>query len=335
MVECRYCGQEFDSERGLNIHIGIKHPKKAKKTIKCENCGKEFEVSPWEESEARFCSEECRNEWYRGRGKKYDYEKIVPQIDELYWDKGNSQYEIAEKLDIPRSTIERIMDKHDIKARDSGDALRLQRGIDFEKKWDANIFYIFGVLEGDGWYGMHNGRGKIALAVTDKKFAKTFKNALEQVGLNPFIYLSYPTNEYIIINDKKREIKSKKLVFRVEASCKPMVKWIQNLTYDDMYNNMEGEEHYASFLKGMYESDGSLTFTKSIKQLGISNTDLGLIDLIEKCLGKLDIKPFYTYNCGYYMRIRITRTNLILKFLDKIRPCIKNEVIKAENHLHT
>ena len=51
--ECEECGKEFDSERGLHIHIGSVHPEKKEEllsdeepdeTYECPECGKEFDT---------------------------------------------------------------------------------------------------------------------------------------------------------------------------------------------------------------------------------------------------------------------------------------------------
>ena len=60
----------------------MKNEKTTKNTAKCANCGKEIIVKrPWK----RFCSDECRKEWWRKLwfGKGTFYKRLELKIDEL------------------------------------------------------------------------------------------------------------------------------------------------------------------------------------------------------------------------------------------------------------
>lgn len=66
MVKCKYCGRKFDSEHGLNVHIGSEHPDE-REMVKCDYCGKEFHKLPSNinRTEHNFCSRECWSNWMK------------------------------------------------------------------------------------------------------------------------------------------------------------------------------------------------------------------------------------------------------------------------------
>jgi len=55
--------RDTDSNEGKNAATWKERPE-----IECENCGDDFEVTPHRESEARFCSYECRDETFQREG---------------------------------------------------------------------------------------------------------------------------------------------------------------------------------------------------------------------------------------------------------------------------
>lgn len=102
----KYCSKVcYDKERSL-IHKGIpkpkssenlrkynekrkagivKHPepwnKKPTATIKCETCGKEFEVENRRKGEARFCSRECLHVWMKTiTGEEHWHYRLVNRV---------------------------------------------------------------------------------------------------------------------------------------------------------------------------------------------------------------------------------------------------------------
>lgn len=52
MVDCDECNSSFDSEHGLEVHMGMKHPEIARKRT-CAGCGKEFQS----QTKKKFCRE--------------------------------------------------------------------------------------------------------------------------------------------------------------------------------------------------------------------------------------------------------------------------------------
>lgn len=53
MVECDECGSSFESQHGLDVHMGMRHPKVVNRRT-CKDCGTEF----YSQTEKQFC-ENC------------------------------------------------------------------------------------------------------------------------------------------------------------------------------------------------------------------------------------------------------------------------------------
>lgn len=60
---CPTCGKEFESSRGVKIHHKQAHGESLKPTVNCEYCGDKFKIKPRRKSTARFCSEQCREDF--------------------------------------------------------------------------------------------------------------------------------------------------------------------------------------------------------------------------------------------------------------------------------
>jgi 5-methylcytosine-specific restriction endonuclease McrA len=63
--QCPECSREFDTENGLNSHIGLSHPSLKREIVNCEVCGSEKEIPQcqYEKADRFFCGSDCRGEW--------------------------------------------------------------------------------------------------------------------------------------------------------------------------------------------------------------------------------------------------------------------------------
>jgi 5-methylcytosine-specific restriction endonuclease McrA len=72
---CEYCEREFDSSKGLSVHIGWEHEDKSKNEFTCENCGdtvyKYESRMNHREQKNIFCSKECKDSYER-EGKYFN-----------------------------------------------------------------------------------------------------------------------------------------------------------------------------------------------------------------------------------------------------------------------
>lgn len=194
------------------------------------------------------------------------------------------------------------------------------------KKWESKIskelFYIIGVIMGDGCLTMSKARRGysyiIRLEVTDKSFANKFYKTLKTIGLNPYYY----TN--------KREFK--KQSHYVSAQSKSFFLWFKDIDYNWVLDTSTDMSY--SFLKGVYESDGSLDISKKGVKARIRNTNGTLLLTIKYILEKLGFHPtFFTMNKNYlksgksYYAVNLNRKSEVKEFLEKIKPCIERKTL--------
>lgn len=187
------------------------------------------------------------------------------------------------------------------------------------------LSYILGVIKGDGCVYLHKQKrrsGKVILVVKSSVFRDSFSNALTDIGLHPY-------------NIIQRDL------IGTEASSSCFCKWYKNLSIDDIKKHVKGYEY--AFLRGFYESEGSLYKTVPNKQwycISICNTNKELIDLICYILCNYNIQyRLYTtkrtkglvkgimYNLKDKYTIHIGHQKNINKFLEIVTPCIKNKNI--------
>lgn len=177
---------------------------------------------------------------------------------------------------------------------------------DYSKKLSTNLAYLCGVILGDGH--IHKNGYRIELLVKDKDFAESFKTAAQKwCGIKP----KMNKNRYFVVS--------------INSVCAS--KFISN-NFDAIIKNItkiDNEEIIISFLKGLYDSEGSAYYDKKrgISHLSLRMTDRHTIDVVKLLLNKIGIKySFYIkkrrkdYKTVY--EISIQRRSMQRKFLDKI-----------------
>ncbi len=184
------------------------------------------------------------------------------------------------------------------------------------------LAYVIGVVLGDGSVSKSGGSYHISLTVKDFSFACSFSNALRTLGLNPFEFQKIGSiyNETGVYH--KVEAKSK-ILYALLKEAK------SNLSSIEPY--LKSDELKIAFLKGFYESEGSLSFRtdgvrpKRYPMLQLYNRDkkkLNLVFAFLKCLG---FSPkLYFYEWSNYGRVSITKGIDVYRFLGMTNPCIRN-----------
>lgn len=223
------------------------------------------------------------------------------------------------------------------------DKLRLPLGVGY---WDRGTFdktpsltlaYILGVLYGDGWvcrslrqYGGF--RHRIGLNAKDREFVECFRAALTQIGLH--------SSRVYTRKDKKHESWSTQ--FLVCAYSKPFCKWFKSLALDDVYKLLQTAEMKREFIRGFYESEGSLNKSKGYFRLTITNTNLELLRIMRQILKELGF-CFYLYSHNQRPKdwaaihyLGIFKPNDIKRFLAEIDPCIpRKSLTRLENDTYS
>ena len=144
-----------------------------------------------------------------------------------------------------------------------------------------NLFYILGVLNGDGYIS----KDFFRLAVKDKEFADYCEKKIEEwSGLNVCRYIRkdkyFKQGFYyeLRFNSKKA----------VEFLDKFYITKFQNKAIENIrkFANTENKkDYYTEFIKGFFDSEGYFSGNK----IGFSNTNYYLITLIKEFLDYLDI----------------------------------------------
>lgn len=176
------------------------------------------------------------------------------------------------------------------------------------------LAYIVGVLKGDGWISGY----KIGLNVVSQRFANNFASALQSIGLSSFV---------------GRKPTPYRLQYRAGASSKMFTEWYRKLSLDSIKKMLRTERLKTAFLRGFYESEGSVWLDKRRPSnyycLGIYNTDVALLNMVVEF--SVDIgfpqKPLTVirkrdlpYKTEYAYRLNGAKAQA---FISKIQPSIK------------
>jgi len=150
---------------------------------------------------------------------------------------------------------------------------------------EKSLFYVIGTLMGDGTIHQNGLINKVALMATDYEFVEKFKREFESI---------------VEIDEKIRRISQSKNAFggkdlyKYSCSRKKVVEFfIDKINGLDLTNDMQGIE----FLRGMFDSEGCVTYDRdrSILGLSLSNKDRKVLSLLRKILTDFKI-VFYEAN---------------------------------------
>lgn len=238
-------------------------------------------------------------------------------LHELYWSKRLSTYEIARLTGFSQGAVHYWMKKYRIKGRRSDESHCKRVNLNFS----PTLAYVLGICYGDEsvhkTWSKHLGRYRyeVALHVRNRKFAESFKEALEKQGFKARLY-SY--NGW----------------WHVFANSKVFYYYFRMLTLDNLKLMLESDGLAKAFIRGFYESEGTYclcyhkkrdTFTKV---LVISNTKLELLELIQERLRIWGIEfniygPFPRGSGRPIYVLQTARKEQIGHFLELVGPCIK------------
>jgi len=247
------------------------------------------------------------------------------QLKELYWEQKLPLHIVGRKLGISRSAVHRRMMKYGIKRRTRWEThigrRREEKERKFRKEWNEEMFYILGVLWGDGYWRIEkDGTGRIGLNTTSGEFAHSFADSLKQIGLRPNI-MCRKNNGY-----------KQGYIHEVIGYSRPMANWLLGLTLNDIVSNMTTNTHRTAFLRGLYESEGHLeerflTWNNRIYptyQLSITNGDKELVDIIIYLMQLLGYTPKLYREANIY-QVRLYAKEAIRSFINEINPCIRTK----------
>lgn len=172
------------------------------------------------------------------------------------------------------------------------------------------LSYVIGCIIGDGCVSKYRGKYNIILNVTDEPFALSFQQALQMLGLHPWVTSGVPKG------------RSKKH-FRVTAGSNTFGDWFKSLGVDEI--SVIASRFPTDFLRGFYESEG----TASPKRVCLVNTELWKLALAKELIESAGFRTsLYTYprlppaKTAYELHI-LDGISKRLEFLSLIKPCIK------------
>lgn len=261
-------------------------------------------------------SEECKKNISKAL-RKYDY--CYETLHFLYWNLGMSLADIANIYDVYPSLVHHWFIVCNVPRRE-----RLSfEHVAVNLSPSTDLIYILGVIFGDG--NVKRKEHRVQLGVKSENFAQEFYEALKRIGFRPRLkqinyWTTLPKGERFFAKQ-----------FRVYASSKEFHNWFLNLAFNDFRHLiLEKTEFQRAFIKGFYESEGSV---RKCAGLNIYNTNKELIDMVKEILEVLDFNPTlngpYTvkglekYKPFYCLYIRKSERE---QFLETIKPCIKKGV---------
>lgn len=127
-----------------------------------------------------------------------------------------------------------------------------------------SLSYILGVLLGDGYVTQRNKTRTIFLTAKDEPFCVAFYEALKEIGLNPNLW----------------QLRTK--MYRVAACSVAFLDWYRELALQDIGKLVI--DYSEDFVRGFYDSEGSLIIWKGKPDIRIFNTNVGILKLVKKTL---------------------------------------------------
>jgi len=242
---------------------------------------------------------------------------IDPQwLRRKYVDERLTIREVAELAKCSVSSIKRYMNKNSIPKRGRGSINRI-----FSLPMSDDLAYVLGAIASDGCsYHSKKGDYIIELRVKDKPFAQEFVRHLGALGLSAVIKLRKIKSQY-----KSREDE----YYRVVKGCKEIYEYCKRISLYD-FSILATSSQKRNFLKGYYDGDGGLTFSKKDGYNGcykvcITTKDGRRAELIADLLKTLGIRSriFRQVVCTNFLRLRSTLAEIYYVDIDRRIDVIK------------
>lgn len=204
------------------------------------------------------------------------------------------------------------------------------------KRLSLSLAYIYGVLIGDGSIERNKKNCRVVLNVTDKEFADRFENEIRKWSkMTPA-----RTERNVKYNNKTKYgnvIKGKSHFYVVRLASKQAVEFLSNRikcgTYDwEVPNeiiNASDERIICFFLKGVYDSDGYVIHSDTIRMIGLEMWGKKGLEKIRILLNKIGIESEITQSKKQKIKntylLRISRRNNLELFSKKINFTIERK----------
>lgn len=236
------------------------------------------------------------------RGLRFRQEDLT----DLHWKQGLSLTDIGRRYGVTGQAIKYWMNKFGIEHR-----AQLQEVL-FEAS--PTLSYVLGVLHGDGflYYNPANNHHHILLSVVDKPFAESFAAALRRLGLRAVI---------------------RRVPARGNAQAQWKV-WSTSKRFSELWHRLSpngrldlGLTYERDFIRGFYESEGSIMFHRGSLELAIYNTNVTVLRRVQACVEARGFAPKWYEKvpesgkqCGI---LCLHRSLEVKRFIAWVAPCIK------------
>jgi len=250
----------------------------------------------------------------RDMGLEWKIEIESEVLETLYIDERLTTQEIADEYGVSGDSIRTLLRKHGIPIRSNSEA----HTRDIDLTVTPTLAYIIGVYFGDGYcYTTREKDYTVGLYTASEEFAQSFRKALEKIGLNARVY-----------NGKGKREKD----FTAEAYSRKLALFLDSLSLQEVRGLLEGTELKKEFVKGIYESEGTLNRNKENKlACKIYSTDGNLVSFVQNLIEEKVRTYLYDFEREhegekykeYHLSISVGDIPL---FLNWINPSIKGEI---------
>lgn len=274
-----------------------------------------------------------------GVKQRFNISPLRPKIKKLYI-QGNASRKVGKILGISHTRVLQLLKKENINRRTITKSIPNKN----YKKLTPERAYILGVMCGDGCIFSGIAKKKqweyylyvVYLSVKDKDFIDEFIHCIKMVyGISPSIYFRKRSQKNPKWSDIWTAKITRKEIYQDLATYKfGTHNW--RVPYEIKYS--DDERIAAAFLRGFYDSEGSVL--KGPRNFGISvvSTNLDGLQEIKELLKRLNIESSKIgvdkrhKNHTFYFPI--SKKSSIITFLNKIGFSIKRKRNKIKEHFN-
>ena len=258
------------------------------------------------------------------RWTKEEEVKYHSELFHLYVQKNNSLYEISKILKIPESTIFRRMERLKIKTTPylKANYLKKRNDVKIPNKYSEDLAEFFGIMLGDG----HISHFQIVVSLGNKeeKYAEHVRLLIKKifkVSAKISIRNTGYRDVYIGSVDLTSWLFKKGLVSNKVKSQVDIPSWI-----------FSKDKYMKSFLRGFFDTDGSVYKLKYGIQISFCNRSLPILKSLQLMLKRLRYNPSSISLYNLYL----TRRKDIKRFFEEISPSNNKHIdryLKIESDL--
>lgn len=239
---------------------------------------------------------------------KLEEKKNKEVLVDLYIKQNKTINEIGNILNLSYKTVFKRMKKLGIRSTPNLKTTypRNPKEINFSRKYSNIMAEFFGVMLGDGH--LSHFQVQINLGNKDKQYVEYLVNLIERIfGIKPKISLRKTGYIDIYFGSviATKWLVDEGLVYNKVKSQVDMPEWI-----------FSKKSYMRSFLRGFFDTDGSIYKLKFGLQLSFTNNSKKLLNSLHKVVYKLEYKPSKVCNNRFY----ITNKFEINRFFKEVSP---------------